>query len=162
MVLANIFRSLEEWVDLENAAARAGGLPPLKRSRFRIVGQTALLHASLGFDVTATMDVDAYTDASYAIKSRFNELLRAEGLELDPLSDEIWMPTETRYVEIFAGDWIHAERAEPEYVLVSKAVKALEKNKQLLRSYLAAAPADKFFVLCQKYGVNLGAVVGVK
>ena len=89
----------------------------------------------------------------------WGKLLIAEGLELDPLSNEIWMPMETQYVEIFKCDWVLAMRAETEFIMLSKALKAPAKNKVLLRNYIATRPPLSFFKMCQKYKVDLSAVI---
>jgi hypothetical protein len=45
--------------------------------------------------------------------------------------------------------------AEPEAVLVSKALKAPAKNRQLLVEYLASGPSDRFMKLVAKHTVDL-------
>lgn len=158
-MLDDIFASLDVWLSQEADASRHEGTLPLRACEFKIVGQTALLQASLGLSIAATADVDAFTDAEYVVKVKLNELLRVVGLELDPLSDEIWMPKETRYTPFFKGVMVEASRAEPVHVLVSKALKAPEKNKTLLRAYLAGEPTPEFFELCEKYKVDLANIL---
>ncbi len=55
----------------------------------------------------------------------------------------------------FKGKWLKAYLAKPEYILLSKAMKAPEKNKALIVEYLASEPPATFFNLVQKYKVNL-------
>jgi hypothetical protein len=158
-MLDGIFADLDEWLSHANKEASLGGTPPFRACAFRIVGQTALLQASLSLSLAATADVDAYSDAEFVVTAKLNELLRVFGLQLDPTSDEIWMPGETRYIEFFKGDLVTAYRAEPVHVLVSKACKAPRKNRMLIREYIAGTPEDEFFHLCQKYGVDLDDVM---
>ena len=154
-MLIPIFEKLEAWLELEIKTARADGTLPLSGCEFRIVGQTALLEANLQLHLAATVDVDVISTAHYAVHAHLGELLQEIGLELDPLSDEIWMPTETRYVALYQGTWVKAWLAEPTFVLISKALKAPYKNKVLIREYLAGAPTKEFFLLCKRYGIDL-------
>ncbi len=159
MALDAVFERLEQWVTAENKSATIEGFQLLPKSDFRVVGQTALLEANLQFNIASTVDVDVLNNAKHEVVAKLSELLIAEGLELDPLSNEIWMPSETRYLEIFRGDWIEATRAETEYIMVSKALKAPTKNKVLLRNYIATRPPDSFFKMCEKYKIDLSAII---
>jgi len=73
----------------------------------------------------------------------------------DELSNEIWMPEETKYISIYKGQSVDGYYAEPEYVLLSKALKAPEKNKNLIIQYISIGPSQLFLDLCSKYQVNL-------
>ena len=94
-------------------------------------------------------------DYQDSVRREFERLLAAEGRELDPLGHEIWMPAETRYSEVFTGKFVRLLLADPEAVLVSKALKAPAKNGPLLTEYLARGASDRFFELTKKYSVNL-------
>ncbi|MEY4630999.1 MAG: hypothetical protein RIQ81_1119 [Pseudomonadota bacterium] len=159
MTLATIFEQLDQWVMAENKNATVEGIRLLPKSLFRVVGQAALLEAKVEFNVAATVDVDVLNNAKHEVVAKLSELLLAEGLELDPLSNEIWMPLETQYVEIFKGDWVTSLRAETEFIMVSKALKAPAKNRVLLRNYIATRPPVSFFEMCEKYKVNLDTVI---
>ena len=89
------------------------------------------------------------------VRREFQRLLAKEGRELDPLGREIWMPHETRYTELFNGKLLRVLVAEPEAVLVSKALKAPAKNGPLITEYIASGPSPRFFELATKYAVNL-------
>jgi hypothetical protein len=158
-LLAGIFERLDQWVAVANNAANREGFRPIPKSLFRVVGQAALLEANLEFSVAATVDVDLINDAKHEVVAKLNELLVAEGLELDPISNEIWMPSETQYLDLYKGEWVVALRAETEFIMVSKALKSPEKNKVLLRNYLAHRPPQSFFELCKKYKIDLGKIV---
>lgn len=159
MALEHIFRKLDQWIDGKNAEALHNGLLSIPKSEFRVVGQTALMEARLDFEVVATADVDAVSNATYVVLAKFNELLKVEALEYDQLSSEIWMPEETTYVDIYRGKWVTALRAEVPFIMVSKAKMAMSKNKMLLRQYIASNPAKIFFDLCQKHRVNIGDIL---
>ena len=140
-MLAAIFERLDQWVSAENHDAVVEGFLSLPKSIFRVVGQAALLEAKLQFSVAATVDVDVLNNAKHEVVAKLGELLVAEGLELDPLSNQIWMPSET------------------EYIMVSKSLKSTAKNKALLRSYIASRPPEIFFTLCEKYKVDLSLII---
>ena len=127
MALATVFERLDQWVTTENKSASIEGFRLLPKSIFMVVGQAALLDANVQFNVTATVDVDVLHNAKHEVVAKLSELLVADGFELDPLSNEIWMPSETRFIEIFKGEWVTATRAETEFIIVSKALKAPEK-----------------------------------
>jgi hypothetical protein len=160
-MLKEIFHQLDVWVTDENIYASQNGYRSFPKCEFKIVGQAALMEAMLKIEFAATVDVDAMTNASYEVIAKFDQLLKANGLELDPLSGEIWMPAETIYVDLYEGAWVLAQRAEPEYIMVSKAVKAPQKNKILLGRYIAARPPQQFFKLCEKYNVNLAEILRI-
>ena len=50
-------------------------------------------------------------------------------------------------------------RAETEFIMLSKALKAPAKNRVLLRNFLATRPPLSFFKMCGKYKVDLNAVI---
>lgn len=102
-MLAEIFAELDQWVADENKSAGINGFRSIPRSVFRVVGQAALMEAELDFSIATTVDVDVLNNAKHEVVAKLSELLTAEGLELDPLSNEIWMPDETIYVDIYKG-----------------------------------------------------------
>jgi hypothetical protein len=154
-VLKELARKLDEWVADQNVMAAAEGLPRIKPSTIRVVGQSALLEAKLPLRLLATRDVDVKGDYEDAVRRRFAELLAKAGLELAALGHEIWMPKETRYAPLYDGKWVKLLLAEPEAVLVSKALKAPAKHRALLTEYLALGASQRFVELAQKYSVDL-------
>jgi len=158
-MLKPIFEKLDRWIEEENKQANVEGLPALKKCEFHIVGQNALIEAKLDLFVTATTDVDSIDNASHAIRSRLNELLKVEGLELDPLGSEIWMPKETQYSTIYEGTWVKAYLADPLYIFVSKAKFARKKDLVLLQEFIAKAADYEFFRLCATYQIDLEKIL---
>jgi len=67
------------------------------------------------------------------------------------------MPSETRCTVAFSGKLVQLMLAEPEAILVSKALKAPAKNRALMTEYLAIGPTDRFWELAKKYAVDLEA-----
>jgi hypothetical protein len=154
-MLVRLVRRLDDWIIEQNVQARAGGLPAVRSCTIRLLGQMALLEAHVPLTLAATNDVDVRADYSDPVRREFERLLAAEGRELDPLGDEIWMPVETQYSELFSGRFVRLLLAEPEAVLVSKALKAPVKNGPLLTEYLASGASDRFLKLAAKYAVDL-------
>jgi len=158
-MLAGIFERLDLWVAGENRLAGAQGFREIPKSEFRVVGQAALLEAKLNFSVAATVDVDILNNAKHEVVAKLREILISEGLELDSLSHQIWMPDETEYADLYQGEWVRAFLAGTEYIMLSKALKAPAKNAVLIRNYVAHQPSGSFFELCDKYSVDLKSIL---
>ncbi len=162
-MLREVARKLDDWVAARNRKAQEEGLPRFSGTTIKVLGQTALLEAGVALTLAATNDVDAYADyphaidADYphAIESEFRRLVAEVGRELDPLGHEVWMPRETRYEEFFKGRFIRVLLAEPDAILLSKALKAPAKNRPLILEYLAAGPSERFLELTRKYRLDL-------
>ena len=105
------------------------------------------------------MDVDVFADYEYPVKKRFEALLKENGKVLDPVGHEAWMPPETEYAEFFKGIWVHATLAKTEYIMLSKAKKAPQKNEALIAEYIATGASDLFFGLAKKYKIDLESFV---
>ncbi len=101
-----------------------------------------------------TVDVDATVRGEYWIQKKFEELLLEEGLELDPVADEIWLPVEATFTTVFSETILTCLRLDPLGALTSKAIKAREKNRILIRQALPVygAPLEG---LIKKYGGDL-------
>lgn len=153
-VLAEVAEELDRWMIDENLEATQEGLPRFRPCTIRVLGQSALMEAGLPVPLAATRDVDARANYEDPVRRKFAELLAARGYELDPLADEIWMPRETRYTTRFRGKLVHLMLAEPEAVLVSKALKAPAKNHALIAEYLALDPTQRFWELARKYELD--------
>lgn len=159
MYMIRVFEQLDAWVAKENVALRADGLPGHRPCELRILGQTALLLADTKLHLAATQDVDVRTDCDFAVRQQLETLLVREGLHLDPVGHEAWMPRETEYRVIFDGVYVRALIAEPDFVLLSKAAKAPAKNRALLVEYLAQGPSQRFLQLAATYEVDLEALL---
>jgi len=154
-MLVEIARKLDRWIVDQNVLLVEEGLLRHAACSIRLLGQSALIEANLGLRLLATRDVDVRADYDDAVRLEFARLLALAGRELDPLGHEVWMPRETRYAELFRGKFVHLLLAEPEAVLLSKALKAPVKNKQLITQYLSTIANERFFELARKYRVDL-------
>lgn len=155
----DIFEKLDAWIDAENNEARLRGYAELPHCEFRIVGQIAIQLADLNIQIARTNDFDAFNNAKHEVLKELAKLLAAHNLELESLSHNIWMPEETIYRPFFEGDFVTVYRAMPEFVMTSKSRFALQKNKILVRQYIASSPPQSFFDMCQKYKINLEKIL---
>jgi hypothetical protein len=65
------------------------------------------------------------------------------------------MPKETRYSALYSGRFVELSVADSDAVLLSKALKAPVKNRQILVEYLARGASDRFLEMAKKYRLNL-------
>jgi hypothetical protein len=154
-MLAALMRKLDAWIAQENMEAWAEGMRRHRPCTIRVLGQTALFEAAVPLTLAATRDVDVYADYDHAVQKQFEALLAAEGKLLDPVGAEVWMPAETRYSELYRGQFVTALVAEPDFVLISKAKTAPDKNRALVVELLAKGASDEFFALAKCYGIDL-------
>ncbi len=150
-MLVEVAERLESFVVERNLAARSEGLLALRPCVIKVLGQTALLEAKVSLTLAATNDVDVYADYEFAVEQELRRLLATRGRELDSLGSEVWMPTETTFQPLFSGHFVTLLVADVEAVLLSKALKAAGKNRNLLTEYLASGPSSRFLKLAQKY-----------
>lgn len=158
-MLVAIAQRLDRWIEARNVELRREGLPALAPCRIRVLGQTALLEQRVPLHLVATQDVDAIGDYEHEVEHELARLLRAEGKVLDPHAREAWMPKETHYHRAFGGAFVTLELADPEAILISKALKAPEKNRALITEYLARGASERFLGLAVRYGLELGDFV---
>lgn len=154
-MLYKIFEELDHKILTTNQELRAEGALEIPHFFIKVLGQTALIEASIELNLFATVDVDAYANFNWLAKSLFSEVLSKYGLFYDELSSEIWMPKETEYLSYFKGKSFESYLARAEYILLSKLLKAPEKNRILLLEYLAKGASDLFLNLCAQYQVDL-------
>jgi hypothetical protein len=150
-----VLAALDRWVTASNLESAAEGLPSYPQCTIRLLGQMALWELNTPFTLAVTQDVDVYADYPYAVQKRFETLLAEKGKILDPHGDAIWMPRETVYREIYNGRYVHGLAAEADFVLLSKAKMAPEKNRALLLEALARGPSERFLQLAEAYDVDL-------
>lgn len=153
--LVQIFQGLDQWVARENIRARVEGTPAYRSCTIRVLGQSALWAAGVDLTLTVTQDLDAYGDYEWAVQKELERLLAQYGKVLDPHGQEVWMPRETRYDPLYKGTFVEALVADADAVLISKALKAAEKNRALVTEYLAKGASERFFELARKHRVDL-------
>jgi hypothetical protein len=97
-----------------------------------------LVQESVLLSLTQTVDIDAELIMDQAIKSAFTALLRDEGYFYDEDSALVWIPKGAKFIRVWDLPNVTVEALDAESALVSKAVKAPGKNRQLLRQAMAS------------------------
>jgi len=72
------------------------------------------------------------------VKKELTSILKKYGLIYDGDSKLIWIPPGAKFEILFDLKNVVVKSIDPESALVSKAVKAPEKNKQLIREAIAS------------------------
>lgn len=110
------------------------------KTEIKILGQFALLldeEASKNLPLVATMDVDALLKGEWFVQKTLRDSLKAKGLEYDELSGEIWIPKGEEFITYYDSEYLKLSYLDPISTLTSKAIKAKEKNRPLLKEALA-------------------------
>ena len=89
-------------------------------------------------NLVQTGDMDAKLRMDYFTKNKLLELLEANGLVYDEDSHLVWIPENARTIELFTLKNIEVKLIDAESTLVSKAIHAPQKNKQLIRQAIAS------------------------
>jgi hypothetical protein len=111
-VLVEIAERLDAWVVERNLDAQAAGMLRMPACTIRLLGQSALFEVGAPFSLAVTNDVVVRADYVSAIEGEFRRLLKLSGKELGPVGDEIWMPKETNYTQLFGGAFVTLEVAD--------------------------------------------------
>jgi hypothetical protein len=119
--------------------AGAAKIPPC---HIQVLGQMSLLgnkRINSILSLAQTGDMDAKVRAESFVKATLkNEILPKHGLEYDDDSDLIWLPPGHFFEPLCRLKNVRAELLDAESALVSKAVKAKEKNKRLIQDAIAS------------------------
>jgi hypothetical protein len=136
-----LFETLDRRVEVINQDRRRQGLFALSKARVQILGQISLLvhaRASAVLSLTQTADLDATLTMDDAVKEELKSLLKNNGYVYDEDNSLIWIPEGAKFLPFLELNNIVVESIDPESALVSKAVKAPEKNGQLIRQAIAS------------------------
>ncbi len=156
--LERVISKFEAEIQKLNAVRSLGPHKPL---RVTILGQQGLLirrESLSNLTLLATTDFDARLDGEVPLADVFKRLLREEGISYDNDSDYIWLPEETKYETIYETKFILVDSPLPIYLIVSKAVKAPEKNKQLVTDAIVEF-GDELLTLLQRYEADINYFV---
>ena len=82
--------------------------------------------------------MDAKLRMDYFTKNKLLDLLEANGLVYDEDSHLTWIPENAKVIELFKFKNIEVKLIDAESTLVSKAIHAPQKNKQLIRQAIAS------------------------
>jgi hypothetical protein len=128
----------------------------IPRGEIRLLGQMSLLaneSVSARIHLAETGDMDALLRAEYVFLRELKPLLRENGFIYDESSEEIWIPEGAHFEELFDFPNLRVVRLDAESALVSKAVKAADKNRVLVRE---AITSGEFPTLVDRIEANGG------
>ncbi|OUR97376.1 hypothetical protein A9Q84_13710 [Halobacteriovorax marinus] len=134
--LIAIFKELDKWIEDMNEQSLTEGFNFNPNCSITILGQMGLLvdeEIAIQLNPVATVDLDAWVKSESSITQELKSLLSKNGLILDELSNEIWLPEEYEVEDFYISDRITCLKVKPLYLLVSKAIKAKEKNRILVK-----------------------------
>ncbi len=123
--------------DLSRIASerREEDLPGLKILEIKVLGQMSLLMDPLGqtLNPAATRDVDALVLGDMLAVNIFRAALKSTNLVYDELSKEIWLPDTATFLPYHSSEHLTVSYLDPVSALTSKAIKAKEKNRFLVK-----------------------------
>lgn len=135
-LLKSVFSELNEKVEILNQERAESGSRLISKAKVKLLGQMSLIaneSVSAILELAQTGDLDAMLDMEHSVKKALQALLLRHGLVYDEDSVLIWIPSGARFECLFDFEHIEVNVIDPESALVSKAVKAPEKNKRLIR-----------------------------
>lgn len=149
-----ILSKLEKEIAALNQERVKEGRFRLSKAKITLLGQFSLLanpKVSALLNIPATLDVDAKIEADWVIQDAFKKILKSEGLEYDEDSELIWIPPNSTFESLHESPLVECTSISPIYGLLSKAIKAKEKNRILVRDAIAIF-GEELVNLITKYG----------
>jgi hypothetical protein len=154
--LRDLFTELDKRIEEINLERLEENLFKIPKARVQLLGQISLLanqRVSSILSLVQTGDMDALLMMDQIVKEEFKIILAKQGLVYDEDSYLIWVPPGAKFEIMFDLPHLVVESIDPESALVSKAVKAPEKNKQLIREAIAS---NEFATLVDRILANGG------
>jgi hypothetical protein len=139
--LEELFTELNVKADEINRERREERLFRIPKAKVQLLGQISLLsheRVALILSLAQTGDLDALLTMDQVLKAELKRILRKRGMLYDEDSYLIWIPPGARFEALFDLENVVVESIDPESALVSKAVKAPGKNRQLIREAIAS------------------------
>lgn len=155
-LIRELFTELNQRIEEISRERRDEGLLPISKARVQLLGQISLMineKAAMELSLAQTGDLDAILTMDGIVKTELKKALSKHGLIYDEDSYLIWIPPAARFEKLFDFDHIIIESIDAESALVSKAVKAPSKNRQLIREAIAS---EKFPTLVDRILENGG------
>jgi hypothetical protein len=156
--LEALFKELDVRMEAINLERRNEGAMTVSRAEVKILGQMSLLaneKVSMLLTLAQTADMDALLIMDSVLKEELKQLLKKYGLVYDEDSYLIWIPNGAAFEALFDFKNVTVKVIDPESAVVSKAVKAPEKNKQLIREAIASGKFKGLVDRIEKNGGNL-------
>lgn len=163
--LLAIFKELDEWMEAHNADLEAGDAAKLRPIEVQVLGQLSLLANDVVANVLtlqSTNDLDArLRENDWNIKRILNrEILPKYGLNLDSQSEDIWVAPGHKFELLHDFKNVRVKLLDAESALVSKAVKAKEKNRVLIIDAIASGEFPNLVQRIEDNGGDLEYFVG--
>lgn len=153
-VFIKIFKNVETWIEhyeKENDLK-------LDKTKIVIMGQLALLlHPDTKLnelDLAATRDLDAKIKGPFPAFQELKKQLEQFGFTYDTDSEKVWLPKNYTTTNIHQSVKLSVDVVDPIFILVSKAIKAKEKNKKLIQQAIIIFKDDLKYLI-KKEGGNL-------
>lgn len=153
-----IFNKLNDQLEADNAERREESSRLIQKALIKILGQTSLLiqpELTYQLSLVQTGDLDAKLDAEHAVKTRLKEILPEYKFIYDEDSEMVFIPDGSSFAEFVDLSMVKVLVIDPESALVSKAVKAPDKNRQLIREAIASGDYKNLIDRIIKEGGNL-------
>ncbi len=153
-----IFKELNERITAENVDREQSGESKIRSVEVRILGQITLLANEMVAPILTlqmTNDLDAVITNTQGFVTRVltKEILPKYDLELDSDSGLVWLPPGSTFELFWDSKYVQVKLLDPESALVSKAVKAKQKNKILI---IDAIASERFPNLVRRIQENNG------
>ena len=103
-------------------------------------------------DLAATRDFDVIIKGAHPVFQQFKSELQKQSLVYDTDSEKIWLPKGHHFTNIYQSPKLEVEVLDPLFVLLSKAMKAKEKNKILIHHALKVFGSDLKNLIQQEGG----------
>ena len=139
-ILDRVFHDLDHRIDEENKLRTGSGARIISQSDIKVLGQTSLLaqpELTYQLELAQTGDLDAQIRSEHFVKVELKKILPKYHLIYDEDSELIFTPKGSQFNSLGEYKNLNVKVIDPESALVSKAVKAPKKNKQLIRLALA-------------------------
>ena len=156
-LMDEVIDELEKSIRDEDMERASLGAPRVVNFELKVLGQVSLIMdeaASKLLPLARTMDLDATVQGDTFSQIRLTQILKEKGMQLDHLSSEIWIPPTAFFKPYYTSERLHVTYIDPISALVTKAVKAKEKNKLLVREALKIY-GEELSTPIQKYGGDL-------
>ena len=157
-LLKTVFAELDSRIEEVNRERRKEEGFPLPKAEVKLLGQMSLLtneKISSLVTLAQTGDLDALLKMESVVKELLKELLRKRGLLYDEDSYLIWIPDGAKFERVFSFKNVLVTSIDPESALVSKAIKAPVKNKQLIREAIVSGKFSRLVERIEKAGGDL-------
>lgn len=151
-ILTQIISSLEQLIETTNSERFKDDVPRLDKIDIKVLGQFSLMadpEASKKLPLVATMDFDALIQGDWSARTLLKIALAKFNLEYDDLSKEIWLPDDAKFIGLYDSNTLKVSYLSAVDALTSKAIKAPEKNKNLIDQSLKIYPELKIKI--EKY-----------